>query len=72
MKSLKFLSFSIAVCMICLLPMTSCSAAEVPAAGKNLTAEPLAAAPPKRPPFRMFPLTRGTLKRWNTAASAAS
>jgi diketogulonate reductase-like aldo/keto reductase/flavodoxin len=43
MKSLKFLSFSIAVCMICLLPMTSCSAAEVPAAGKNLTAEPLAA-----------------------------
>lgn len=32
MKSLKFLSFSMAVCMICLLTMTSCSAAEVPAA----------------------------------------
>ncbi|WP_295753864.1 aldo/keto reductase [uncultured Oscillibacter sp.] len=32
MKSIKFLSFSMAVCMICLLTMTSCSAAEVPAA----------------------------------------
>ena len=31
MKSIKFLSFSMAVCMICLLTMTSCSAAEVPA-----------------------------------------
>ena len=32
MKSMKFLSFSMAVCMICLLTMTSRSAAEVPAA----------------------------------------
>ena len=32
MKSLKFLSFSLAVCMVCLLTMTSCSAAQVPAA----------------------------------------
>ena len=32
MKSMKFLSFSMVVCMICLLTMTSCSAAEVPAA----------------------------------------
>ena len=31
MKSMKFLSVSMAVCMICLLTMTSCSAAEVPA-----------------------------------------
>ncbi len=28
----RFLSFSMAVCMVCLLTMTSCSAAEVPAA----------------------------------------
>ena len=28
---MKFLSVSMAVCMICLLTMTSCSAAEVPA-----------------------------------------
>ena len=39
----RFLSFAMAVCMICLVTMTSCSAAEVPAADKNLTAEPLAA-----------------------------
>ncbi len=32
MKSMKFLSFSMVVCMICLLTMTSCSAAAVPAA----------------------------------------
>lgn len=29
----RFLSFSMSVCMVCLLTMTSCSAAEVPAAG---------------------------------------
>ena len=27
----RFLSFSMAVCMVCLLTMTSCSAAEIPA-----------------------------------------
>ena len=32
MKRLKFLSFSMAACIVCLLTMTSCSAAEVPAA----------------------------------------
>lgn len=32
MKRLKFLSFSMAACIVCLLAMTSCSAAEVPAA----------------------------------------
>lgn len=39
----KKISFSMAVCMICLLTMTSCSAAKVPAADKNLAAGPLAA-----------------------------
>ena len=40
---MKRLKFSMAVCMICLLTMTSCSAAEVPANDKDVTAEPLAA-----------------------------
>ncbi len=43
MKSLRFLSFTMAVCMLCLLALTSCPAAEVSASDRGLEAEPLAA-----------------------------
>ncbi|EOS64179.1 flavodoxin [Oscillibacter sp. 1-3] len=39
----RFLSFTMAVCMLCLLALTSCSAAEVPASDRSLEAKPLAA-----------------------------
>jgi len=51
----RFLSFAMAVCMICLVTMTSCSAAEVPAADKNLTAEPLAAGTTQTAAFSDVP-----------------
>ena len=48
----RFLSFAMAVCMVCLLTMTSCSAAEIPAASSGtgldsakLTSEPRPASP---------------------------
>ncbi len=43
MKSLRFLSLTMAVCMLCLLALTSCPAAEVSASDRGLEAEPLAA-----------------------------
>ena len=56
MNRLKFFSFSMAVCMICLLTMTSCSAAEVPASGKDVTAEPLAAGTAQTAAFSDVPV----------------
>ena len=43
MKSLRFLSLTMAVCMLCLLALTSCPEAEVSASDRGLEAEPLAA-----------------------------
>ena len=67
MKSMKFLSFSMVVCMICLLTMTSCSAAEVPAANKNWRLDRLPLTLPGRLLSRMFPLTPSTLGPFDTA-----
>lgn len=39
----RFLSSAMAVCIICVVTMTSCSAAEISTADRNVTAEPLAA-----------------------------
>ena len=59
----RFLSYLVAICMVCLLTMTSCSAAEVPAAGSGtnpgsakLTSESQAMSPAgpssdQSPPF---------------------
>ena len=55
MKRLKFLSLSMAFCMICLLTMTSCSAAEAPARGKGAAAEPLAAGATQTASFSDVP-----------------
>ena len=55
MKCLKFFPFSMAVCMICLLTMTSCSAAEVPANDRDVTAEPLAAGTTQTASFSDVP-----------------
>ena len=52
---MKRLKFSMAVCMICLLTMTSCSAAEVPANDKDVTAEPLAAGTTQTATFSDVP-----------------
>ncbi len=55
MKRLKFLSLSMAFCMICLLTMASCSAAEAPASGKGAAAEPLAAGATQTASFSDVP-----------------
>ena len=55
MKKQKIISFSAAIYLLCLLTMTSCSAAEVPADDKDVTAEPLAAGTTQTASFSDVP-----------------
>ena len=59
----QILSLSLAVCMLCLLTMTSCSAADLPAAGSGRIMRP-SLWPHRRLVLPMFPRTPGMPTAW--------
>ena len=70
----RFLSYLVAICMVCLLTMTSCSAAEVPAAGSgtNPGSAKLTSESQAMIAFADVPLMRGMPKRLPTVNKTAS
>ena len=68
----RIFSFSMVVCIACMLTMISCGAAEVPAGGgADLDSAKLASESQPASAFMDVP-ARGMPKRWNTAVKTTS